>query len=187
MSGSGLPAITASGRDKLEVRLPALCHNNGVTETLMDTMGDNGLTTVNLLKNTFADESEWRTALKDAPFDLSGTDFATKLQIGKLVVVYEACVATAEVEALLRDLPAAEGAARFVVERMALALQASLLLRFAPGEIAETFCATRLAGRGAGHYGALRDTRHARAIIERAMPAPRGLGRPSAGTQGAAP
>ena len=98
MSGSALPAITASGRDKLEARLQALCHNNGVTETLMDTMGDNGLTTVNLLKNTFADKNEWRTALKDAPFNLSGTDFATKLQIGKLVGVYEACVATAEVE-----------------------------------------------------------------------------------------
>ena len=81
MSGSGLPTITASGRDKLEARLQALCHNSGVSESLMDIMGDNSLTTVNLLKNTFADKSE-RTALKDAPFDLSGSDFATKLQIG---------------------------------------------------------------------------------------------------------
>ena len=76
--------------------------------------------------------------------------------------------ATAEIEKLLRDLPSAEGAARYVVERMANAFQGSLLLRFAPNEVAETFCSTRLSGGRTGHFGAILDNRSARKIIDRA-------------------
>ena len=95
---TALPALTSTGRDKLEARLQALCHNNQVSETIMDTLGDNDLTTTSLLKNTFADKEDWRESLKQAPFNLSGTDFATKLQVGRLVGVYEACCASSEVE-----------------------------------------------------------------------------------------
>ena len=53
-------------------------------------------------------------------------------------------------------------------ERMAHALQASLLLRYAPADVSEAFCATRLSGRWSGHYGAGPATSDARAIVERA-------------------
>ena len=35
--------------------------------------------------------------LKGPPFDFSGGDLATKLKIGKVVTVYEACLVTADV------------------------------------------------------------------------------------------
>ncbi|MFL6194247.1 MAG: isovaleryl-CoA dehydrogenase [Thermoanaerobaculia bacterium] len=45
--------------------------------------------------------------------------------------------------------------ARRLVERLALALQASLLIRHAPADVADAFCATRLAGDGGRAFGTL--------------------------------
>ena len=98
MAASSLPTLSATGRDKLEPRLLALCHNNAVEEKLMDVMGAADLTTVTLMKNSFRDKEDWRNCLTQPPFDLSGTDFGTKLQIGRLVGVFEACCASNEVE-----------------------------------------------------------------------------------------
>ncbi|MER5374390.1 acyl-CoA dehydrogenase family protein [Streptomyces sp. NPDC002553] len=50
-----------------------------------------------------------------------------------------------------------EGGARRLVERMALALQASLLVRYAPPAIADAFCATRLGGDWGHAFGTLPD------------------------------
>jgi putative acyl-CoA dehydrogenase len=50
---------------------------------------------------------------------------------------------------------AEEGGARRVVERLALALQASLLARHAPEPVAEAFYASRLGGEGGLAYGTL--------------------------------
>ena len=60
--------------------------------------------------------------------------------------------------------------ARHVVERMALALQASLLVRGAPAFVADAFCASRLAPEGSFNYGALPRGVDVAAIIERATP-----------------
>jgi putative acyl-CoA dehydrogenase len=60
--------------------------------------------------------------------------------------------------------------ARSRVENLALAWQASLLIRHAPPEIADAFCATRL-GPGTGHlYGALPSGTDWRPILRRAWP-----------------
>jgi putative acyl-CoA dehydrogenase len=59
-----------------------------------------------------------------------------------------------ELEAELADPSGAEARARVLVERMALLLEASLLLRTAPA-IGDAFCAARLAGRGGVLFGAL--------------------------------
>jgi putative acyl-CoA dehydrogenase len=61
--------------------------------------------------------------------------------------------------------------ARRVVEDLAVALQASLLVRHAPPAVADAFCATRLAGQGGRVYGTLPAGVDAGAIIERALPA----------------
>ncbi len=45
--------------------------------------------------------------------------------------------------------------ARRLVERLALALQASLLVRHAPADVADAFCASRLAGDGGRAFGTL--------------------------------
>ncbi|MEU3051200.1 acyl-CoA dehydrogenase family protein [Streptomyces sp. NPDC006984] len=45
--------------------------------------------------------------------------------------------------------------ARRLVERMALVLQGSLLVRHAPGAVADAFCATRLGGEGGAAFGTL--------------------------------
>jgi putative acyl-CoA dehydrogenase len=60
--------------------------------------------------------------------------------------------------------------ARHVVERMALALQASLLVRSAPAFVADAFCASRLAPESSFNYGALPRGVDVTAIIERATP-----------------
>jgi putative acyl-CoA dehydrogenase len=61
--------------------------------------------------------------------------------------------------------------ARRVVENMALALQGSLLVRHAPGFVADAFCASRLA-RDEGHaFGTLAPGLDCAAILERARPA----------------
>src|SRR5262249_9939454 len=66
--------------------------------------------------------------------------------------------------------PLAEADARRLVERMALALQASLLVRHAPAAIADAFCATRLAEHPGYAYGAPAAKLDTDAILARAMP-----------------
>jgi putative acyl-CoA dehydrogenase len=62
-----------------------------------------------------------------------------------------------------------EPAARRLVEQLARALQASLLVRFAPSEVADAFCATRLGDGGGLGFGALAPGLDAAAIAERAV------------------
>ena len=60
--------------------------------------------------------------------------------------------------------------ARDVVDRMALAMQAALLLQHAPACVADAFCASRLAAGGYRNFGALPRGVDCAAIIERATP-----------------
>ncbi len=62
-----------------------------------------------------------------------------------------------------------EPRARRVVERMAVALCAALLVRFAPPELADAYCATRLAGEGGMNFGTLPPWVESTAIVERAL------------------
>ncbi len=61
--------------------------------------------------------------------------------------------------------------ARRVVENLAVALQASLLVRHAPAAVADAFCAARLDGEAGRVYGTLPGGVDDQAIIERALPA----------------
>jgi putative acyl-CoA dehydrogenase len=61
--------------------------------------------------------------------------------------------------------------ARRIVEDLAVALQASLLVRHAPPAVADAFCAARLGGEGGRAYGTLPSGTDAKAIIDRAVPA----------------
>jgi putative acyl-CoA dehydrogenase len=76
----------------------------------------------------------------------------------------------ASVREELADLDAIEVRARRVVERMALALQGSLLVRFGDPAVADAFCASRLAGEWSGAFGTLPATADFDAIIERHTP-----------------
>jgi putative acyl-CoA dehydrogenase len=62
---------------------------------------------------------------------------------------------------------AVEAGARRTVERMALALQASLLARHAPAAVADAFSAARLGGEGGLAFGTLPASARTRAIVER--------------------
>jgi putative acyl-CoA dehydrogenase len=78
------------------------------------------------------------------------------------------------VVALMTDLhdPAdIEYRARDIVDRMALALQAALLLQNAPSAVSDAFCSSRLEPAGHHNYGALPRGVDCGAIIERARPA----------------
>ncbi|MFF8033702.1 MULTISPECIES: acyl-CoA dehydrogenase family protein [unclassified Streptomyces] len=70
----------------------------------------------------------------------------------------------------LADLEGVEGRARRLVERLALVLQGSLLVRYAPPEVADAFCAARLGGDGGAAFGTLPHTLDLAAVVERARP-----------------
>jgi putative acyl-CoA dehydrogenase len=75
-----------------------------------------------------------------------------------------------EVDLELSDDADVELRARRLVERLALCLQASLLLRHAPAEVADAFCATRLGNEGGRAYGTLPRAADVRSIVERHRP-----------------
>lgn len=68
----------------------------------------------------------------------------------------------------LADLEGIEARARRVVERMALVLQGSLLVRWAPPEVADAFCASRLGGDWGAAFGTLPHTLDLGSVVERA-------------------
>ncbi|MDJ1136948.1 acyl-CoA dehydrogenase family protein [Streptomyces iconiensis] len=70
----------------------------------------------------------------------------------------------------LSDLDGIESRARRLVERMALVLQGSLLVRHAPPEVADAFCASRLGGDWGAAFGTLPSGLDLGTIVERALP-----------------
>jgi putative acyl-CoA dehydrogenase len=80
---------------------------------------------------------------------------------------------TAALQAEFKDLSDIEYRARGIVDRMALAVQAALLVQHAPAVVADAFCASRLGDQGGGghrNYGTLPRGVDCAAIIERATP-----------------
>jgi len=65
-----------------------------------------------------------------------------------------------------------ESQARTMVRDLVLAMQAALLLRHAPGLVAEAFCLSRLGDEPGGSFGLLPTGIDCRAIVERAAPRP---------------
>ena len=76
-----------------------------------------------------------------------------------------------DVQALTGLSPdAAQARARRVVERLALALGGSLVLRHSPPAVAEAFVASRLTGDGSRSFGTLAQDVDVDAIVERHRP-----------------
>ena len=74
------------------------------------------------------------------------------------------------VERELRDAEDVEARARLLVERLGLALQASLLVRYGDPAVTDAFCASRLNGDGGLAYGTLPRGVDSAAIVERHRP-----------------
>lgn len=70
----------------------------------------------------------------------------------------------------LADLEGIEGRARRLVERMALVLQGSLLVRWSTPEVADAFCASRLGGDWGTAFGTLPDSLDLASVVDRARP-----------------
>ncbi|MFE9434520.1 acyl-CoA dehydrogenase family protein [Streptomyces sp. NPDC006640] len=70
----------------------------------------------------------------------------------------------------LADLDGTEGRARRLVERIATVLQGSLLVRYAPPEVADAFCASRLGGDWGSAFGTLPHSLDLATVVERARP-----------------
>ena len=72
---------------------------------------------------------------------------------------------------LEKDLkqPVAEVEARLLAERLALALQASLLIRHSTPEVADAFCGSRLSDEGGRAFGTLPPSTNFQAILDRAF------------------
>ncbi|MDR7098213.1 putative acyl-CoA dehydrogenase [Lysobacter niabensis] len=101
-------------------------------------------------------EPETRTALMDELEAASGLHAALDAQIASL-------------RHALSDLGDAEAGARFLVERVALALQTSVLLR-AGSPVADAFCRSRLAGNHGLVFGTLPGDAGFSALMARALP-----------------
>ena len=80
-------------------------------------------------------------------------------------------IADIEADLAAFDPEEAQWRARALVERLALALQASLLVRYAPPAVADAFCGGRLGGGGGSAYGTLPAGVDAQAILDRALAA----------------
>ncbi len=76
----------------------------------------------------------------------------------------------ADLQRAFTDLSDLEYRARDVVGRMALAVQAALLVQHAPSVVSDAFCASRLGGDNQHHYGTLPRGVDCAAIIARATP-----------------
>jgi putative acyl-CoA dehydrogenase len=74
-------------------------------------------------------------------------------------------------QAQLGEVADLEARSRTIVERMALALQAALLLRAGNEAVAATFCGSRLAGAHGYAFGTLRPDAPLKALAERALSA----------------
>ncbi|OIJ63390.1 acyl-CoA dehydrogenase family protein [Streptomyces mangrovisoli] len=70
----------------------------------------------------------------------------------------------------LADLESVEGRARRLAERLALVLQGSLLVRYAPPSVADAFCASRLGGDWGAAFGTLPHTLDLTTVTDRARP-----------------
>ncbi|MET9385114.1 acyl-CoA dehydrogenase family protein [Streptomyces sp. NPDC002928] len=70
----------------------------------------------------------------------------------------------------LADLEGIEGRARRLAERLALVLQGALLVQYAPPEVADAFCASRLGGDWGAAFGTLPHTLDLASVVERARP-----------------
>lgn len=70
---------------------------------------------------------------------------------------------------LLGDAAGMESGARRLAGRMAACLQGALLVRYAPAEVSDAFCASRLGREYDGTFGMLHGGDH-RALLERATP-----------------
>ncbi|GHJ41051.1 acyl-CoA dehydrogenase [Streptomyces sp. TS71-3] len=70
----------------------------------------------------------------------------------------------------LGDLENIEARARRLVERMALVLQGSLLVRYAPPAVADAFCASRLGRDQGSAFGTLPATLDLASVVDRARP-----------------
>jgi len=79
--------------------------------------------------------------------------------------------ATSDLAAELADTDQLELRARRIVEQAALVLQGSLLVRHAPGPVADAFCATRLGGDSGRAFGTLPPGTDVAGIVDRAWPA----------------
>ncbi|HEV7172516.1 MAG TPA: DNA alkylation response protein, partial [Pedococcus sp.] len=80
--------------------------------------------------------------------------------------------ATKDLESLLADPATVHDAAgaRWTVQRLATALQASLLVRYAPTAVSDAFVRTRVLGQGGSTFGALPPGVDVQAVVGRALP-----------------
>jgi putative acyl-CoA dehydrogenase len=93
--------------------------------------------------------------------------FLAEVEEGAVAEPRLAAYATSLREELPGDLETIESRARRVVERMALALQASLLVRYGDEVVADAFCASRLGGDWGQAFGTLPAGTDFTRIIER--------------------
>jgi putative acyl-CoA dehydrogenase len=107
-------------------------------------------------------------AMVKSPAALEG--FFAEVQEGAVAEPRLAAFATALRNELPGDLETIESRARRVVEKMALALQGSLLVRYGDQAIADAFCASRLSGDWGQAFGTLPAGTDFTRIIERHAP-----------------
>jgi putative acyl-CoA dehydrogenase len=148
----------------------------------METLGGNGYVEENGMARLYREmplNSIWEGAGNIMCLDLlralrKGPE-ALQVLAGELAIAQGRNPAYDRYTARLKDRIAAgdlhEGGARRLAQEVALAVQASLLLRHAPDFVADSFCASRLDGDWGQTFGSLPPKLPLEALMARAMPA----------------
>jgi putative acyl-CoA dehydrogenase len=152
-------------------------------EEAMEAIGGNGYVEESLLARIYREmplNSIWEgsgnimcldvlRALRKAPDVLAALSAELDAARGAHPAYDRFCAALKE---RLADAAGFESGARRLTQDLALAVQASLLARHAPGFVSEAFCRSRLQADLGGAFGTLAPDAPFDALIERAMPSP---------------
>jgi putative acyl-CoA dehydrogenase len=147
----------------------------------METLGGNGYVEENGMARLYREmplNSIWEGAGNIMCLDLlralrRGPEAAQALEAELATARGRNAAYDAAIDRLLARMTAAdlpESSARRLAQEVALAVQASLLLRHAPEFVADAFCDSRLAGDWGDTFGSLAPRHDFEAIIARAMP-----------------
>ncbi|MEX0674686.1 MAG: acyl-CoA dehydrogenase family protein [Gaiellaceae bacterium] len=138
----------------------------GVVGEALECLGGNG----------YVEESALPRLYREAPLNSiwEGSGNVAALDVLRIArrqpEAVEAFLAELEPELRPELAPTEEWDARRLAETLAVALQATLLVRFAPSEVAELFVASRVHGEHGRAYGTLPESAGLPAIVERHRP-----------------
>ena len=90
--------MALKGKELIEPRLLAILQNNGVSEKVMDVLGDNGVVALNVFACCGIDKQRFIDFIAKPPIGVSGTDVPGIIERAKLISAWESANTLKDVE-----------------------------------------------------------------------------------------